>query len=153
MPYYTMLKAEIAKPEYDGLDDEQIAAALNTANVPIWVDVPVGTIIGYFALTGILYALETFDAAPPPSAPVELRASVRALLRLTLSPHVTTFQTSNPTTRAALQASLAAQVSAGLMTAEQQTATLAFAQSTTSRAAQLGLGTVGPGDVAVARSA
>lgn len=151
MPDYAALKAEISKPSYDGLSDEQIAAELNAANIAVPADIGVGDVEGYLRLNARITGLEDWIAANP--NPSVARTAARELLGI-LSGKVTVLSTGTPTTRAVLQGMFAAIVSAGAggVTQADSDALFGMAQRNVSWAQQNGWPTIGPGDVANARA-
>jgi phage I-like protein len=124
---YAALKAEIAKPDYAGMSDAQIVAALNAKTVasPLPLDVPVASVEAYLSLAGVLTAIEDWLQAN--AAPSAARTAARELLRTIASPHVTSFEMSKPATFAAVQNMLGALEQVALLSAQQASDLLALA--------------------------
>lgn len=148
---YSALHAEIALPAYADMSDTEIAAALNAETVQEIRDVPTSEARGLLLATGEWGALVLLARSQPSeSVPAELIAAAitaEDTLRLT-----ETIEVSDSVNWGAVQAMLGALTSAGVISVGTRDALLALRDTTTSRAAQIGLGLVRPGDIATARS-
>ena len=153
---YAVLKAEIALPAYNGMTDAQIAAALNTVNVAVFVDVDPRDWLETLINTGEWGRIElAADVAPSgtilssPTAQDTNVGRLRTFVRACTAP--VTLRTSKASVRTVFGSIVDALVTAGFMAAGTRTTLTGFASSTVSRATQLGLGAVAPGDVAAAK--
>ncbi len=144
---YGTIKAEIARDGYKGMDDAEIAAALNAKTISIKRRVPTYQARAILLKRGVWGAL--CIAAEQTNIPVELRAA--AITARDTMLHTETMDTDEPEVEAIVAAMMSAFVQAGLMAAEVRDELLALIDGVTSRAAQLGLGPVAAGDVATAR--
>lgn len=71
------LKAEIAKPDYAGLKDDEIAAALNAKTMAVTLPIPAAEVKKQFIKTGVL-AKAKFYAADP-AADLALRLACQTV--------------------------------------------------------------------------
>jgi hypothetical protein len=147
---YAALKAEIGRPDYAGLSDEQIAAALN-APYPRVVDVSARAVRavltkrgGAWFKVGIASASATADMC---------WAAARMLYDAQREGQEgQLFGTSDPDILAGISLGLSAMVGNGVLTDGDVKAVLDLAKGTTTRAAELGWERdINPGDVAAAR--
>jgi hypothetical protein len=125
--YYDALVAKW--PTLTG-DTDQRLAALAALTVPgPTVDVPISSVEGALGLAGSLTAIEDWLATAPPASLA--RTAARELLRAIASPHIQTFQMSDPTVAAMLAGMLQALVDAGpqLLTQAQVDGLLAMART------------------------
>lgn len=160
---YAALKIEIALPAYNGMSDAAIATALNAKTVQIFVDVSRDQVLDYLvfttqewgmiehygktAPTGTKFSTGqagTFSASDTRTAAI--MGFIKAITVREMIP------TSDTTARTNLGSILQNLVDYGFMAAATRTALNAMAQKMVSRADQLGLGAVAPGDVATART-
>lgn len=132
---YAGLKAEIALPAYAGMSDDQIAAALTANTVTVYQDVPIGKVVGYLAIVGKLPSITGYAGSD-----VATKIAAAEFTALATAPSVTAFQCSDPATFAAVQSFLTTFVSSNLISSDDESVLLGYAQSMTSRAAQLGFG-------------
>src|SRR6185437_4843750 len=137
MPNYSGLKAEIAKPAYSGMSDDQIAAALLVPQ-SVDVDVQVVDVESYLRLNGLMFALSRFYQAPPAGADINAVAVAFELYGLITAPRTSVFQTSDPARKAMLQVQLGLLQAAGILSAENIANLMALTLATKSIAQQLG---------------
>lgn len=147
---YAGLKAEIGLPAYAGMSDVEIAAALN-AEIDAVRDVATSDARALLLRTGEWGAITLLSRQVPSEAvPAEaVAAAITAIDTLRLT---TTLETTKAPYWQAVQAMVAGLQAAGVLSEATGTALLALRQTTTTRAAVLGLGRVSPGDVQTARS-
>jgi hypothetical protein len=129
---YPNLKTWLAA-EPSGSTPAQLYAAVQ-ATVPVTIDIPIGSIEGYLRTRGLVHAMETWLAANPTSP---VAAPVSELLGLIMSPHIATIETSSPAIAAAMSQFLAAIVSVGIFSTQNQTDLLAMSASSTTVAASI----------------
>jgi hypothetical protein len=144
---YATLKSEIALPAYAGMTDAEISAALN-APIACTQDVPARSVRAVLMARGkwplVLIASEatTKDAT---------WAAARLLYDFVGEGG--TFDTSNGAMLAALTGQMQTLVAGSVLVDADKAAVLALTEGTTTRAAQLGLGSVNAGDIQTARIA
>jgi hypothetical protein len=149
---YAALKAELAQPVYAGMSDDDIAAALNAATVEIHRDAP-GALVKQILLRTTEWGrvVRVADGRlTKPDAVVDICISLVGALTPTMGAEGT-LAAATDEDFARLQMMAGALAAAGVIAGETRDALLALRTVTTSRAAQLGLGEVRPGDVATAR--
>lgn len=146
MPDYAGLLAEITKPAYDGLTDQQTADALN-APITVIRDVRIADVVGYLAVNGKLPLILNYSGADQAA-----QATCTSFKSIITTPSLTTFECSKPGTYAAIQSFLSAFVAASLISADDQAALLALAQATSTRARELGFGQATVAQIAAARA-
>lgn len=150
---YTILAAELQQPQYAEMSDQQAADALNAMTQQAIRQLPIAELYGYAISVSLYVRLKT--AIKTTTTPPQFAAVCEAMLDLMNAPamgvdKVTILNTDGseygPTANMlnAIQAG-------GLMTAGEREAIHALCMTTTSRAAQLGLETVGDGHVRSAR--
>jgi hypothetical protein len=147
---YPLLKLEIQRPEYAGMSDTAIAAALN-APLDAYRDVPAAEVRAALvecrngdAWAAVLRCSrgDTLDAAW--SAARQIDDGQRDPPQM--------FALSRPATRAAYSAQVGHLVDAGVLTMDERNIMAALCRTTTTRAAQLGWArALYPSDVAAAR--
>lgn len=146
---YNILATELAAPAYAKLDDQAAAEVLNAA-VVCYRPVPVAELASIAYAIGLPVALRV--AIHTPEAPIELVAVCESLLALLNAPFesvdlVDSHGTQDPASKLMLDTLQMA----GLLSDEGRATLAALALSTTTRAAQLGMGELTPGDVQRAR--
>lgn len=148
------LRAELAKPEYAGLTDEAIAHAINAAQDPVAVDVPIALVEGYLRRKGLVFALTRFLASPG-QAPPEIQAVAFELVNMIQSPRLSTIEMSKPDIAADVQTMLGAlgPQGAGLLSDDDLAAILAMAVGTRPRWQRFSHRELDWADVAQARGA
>lgn len=139
---YFALRDEIALPAYAGLSDTEIAVVLNAETVATIRDVPTHEARALLLATGEWAAIVLAARAGNAYA-----ITAEDTLRLTETLQVA----SNAAYWQAVQTLLGALVTDGALSSGTRDALLALRDTTTSRAAQLGLGVVQPCDVQTAR--
>lgn len=130
---YVALKAEIAKPEYAGMSDEQIIATLSVKTYAMKVDVSISDVESYLRLHGLVFMLRRWVEAAVAANNINPAVVAGAeLIDMIESPRLSRFETSNPQRYAALQAMLGGlvQASAGGMQQADMDALLALANHT-----------------------
>jgi hypothetical protein len=146
-PMTTPLQTELSKPAYAGLSDADAAAALNAPVVAGFQMVECAAISILLIHSGEL---------PAVGAKALLPADPAFPIAYTVVEYIRTHQqvTFDPSTAdgAKAVAMLAATVEAGLISAASQTAILAMANRTTTRARQLGYGVLSAAAVTKARA-
>ena len=141
---YQLLYDEISRDVYAGLSDTEIAAALNAVTIPVRQRVGIADLQARAMETGVYTALRMAVASS--QTPDDLRAVCQTVLDLAGA----RFEDVDLDNAASVQMFGALQT-AGIITAQQAAAIDALADAVTSRAVQLGLGYVSPGDVQQAR--
>jgi hypothetical protein len=141
---YGILRTELALPAYTGLTDAQAADELN-APLAIRQRVPLGTLQATAMESGVYTQL--LVAVGTPETPIQLKALCQTVLNLVDArfDDVDLDNAQSRTIWTALQ-------TAGVITTAQATAILALGDTTTTRAAQLGLEHVEPGHVGRVRA-
>jgi hypothetical protein len=134
---YAGLKGEIAKAQYAGMTDNQIASALEVP-ITVAIDVSTSAVEGYFRARLMFGALSKFIASPPSGAPAELVEGVSEFLGLVQSPHTTVIYMTDAAVASAVQQTISGLVSLGILTQAFMDSLMALAAQTTTRAAQLG---------------
>ena len=133
---------KIQEPQFrvDGvwLPEWQIAAALNEADIPAAVDVPVATLEAHLRLHGLMarlsrFAAEALTGVQPHDAAV-LAAS--ELVGLIASPRLTVIEMSDPEKHAAVKAMLDAILTAEQLSQQEHAEILALSDGTVSWAQQ-----------------
>lgn len=151
---YHVLHDELAQDPaglgYVYADDAVAAVLLNAATRTQYVPVATETLLGWAYDTGVYPRLRA--ALHNTELPIELTAAIESLLDLRYGtvPSVDVFDAAGnlaPATDAMFDALQAAE----LMTADERSQVEALAVKTISRATELGLGIVTPGDVILAR--
>lgn len=143
---YSILAAEIAAPQYAGLTDAEIVAALNALSDPTRRRVPIAELQARAMEAGVYTALRVVVGNA--TAPAELRAVAQTVLDLANA----RFEDVDLDNAAARQMFGVLQ-QAGIITTEQAALIDALADvSGVSRAEALGLGVVSERDVATARN-
>lgn len=141
---YTILAAELAKPEYDGLSDQDAADVLNAQTVTTRQPVGIGLLMAAAYTTGLYPRL--IAAQWDPDTPVELRAVVVSLLDIKAA-RFETVDMDDPV----VESMFGALQAAGLLDDDERAVFDGLGNAAMSRAAQLGLGYVAAGDVQQAR--
>lgn len=142
---YSTLATEISLPQYAGMTDAEIAAALNAPGVPARRRVPISELQARAMEVSVYVALRT--AVSDPSVPAQLRAVCQTVLDLA-NARFADVDLDNP---ASVQMFGTLQ-QAGIITPDQAAAIDALATVPgVSRSAALGLGDVSEEDVARAR--
>lgn len=146
---YDKLKEEIAKEEYKGLSDSQIAALLNRATITAVRNVPTTEIATWAAENGLMAMLWAAERAPETPAP--LYGAIKTLLTvLDRLNEWRILDAGGHLTPAAMQM-VGGLIQAGIMTQEQADELAAMATTTTSWAALNWPGEIAYWDVARAR--
>lgn len=148
---YAALKAEIALPAYAGMSDAAIAAALNAATVDIVRKVPTWEARALLLATGEWGAIKLLSRQSPTMGTPEAQAVAVAITTIDSMTETTVLDADQADAFAAMQTMVGVLQAAGVLSAGTGAAMLALRNTKTSRAAQLGLGPVRPGDVAAAR--
>jgi hypothetical protein len=147
---YAALKSEVAKPEYAGMSDAQIAAALNATTVETIRDVPTSEARALLLSTGEWGGIVMLARATPsetiPAEAVAAAITAEDTLRLTV-----TLELTRDAYWQAVQTLLGGLVAAGVLSAGTRAALLALRETTTSRAAQLGWSEIRTTDIETAR--
>lgn len=141
---YHVLAVEIQQPQYAEMTDQQAADALNAATIHVRRRVAISRLQATAMEQSVYVSLRT--AIVTPETPPQLLALCQTVLDL-VEARFDDIDLDNP--RA--QAMFGALQQYGVINATQAAAIDALADATTSRAAQLGLGYVAPGDVEQAR--
>jgi len=89
------LAEEIVKAEYAGKSDGEIADAINAAQDPVAVDVPIALLEGYLRRKGLVFALTRFLASPGQTPP-EIQAVAFELVNMIQSPRLSVIEMSKP---------------------------------------------------------
>lgn len=139
MTDYAALKAELARPEFAGLSDAQIAAALKADMRMVARDVPIGEMEGALRLMPAVTAMEDWLAAHPSPSPA--RTAVGELLGM-IGGKIAVVEMSRPIVAATIEDQLRAIVAAELLTEAEAAYLLSLGQRQVTRAEQLGW----PGD-------
>ena len=154
MTDYAALKIEIAKPAYNGLTDEQIAAAINAATTTAAADITGSDARRELLFTAnndwgkLVGVADGWITAGVPAA-IRLRAVQMRDLFLTDSQ----FATANSTRYTAFLAAVDQLITDTVMSAAGKTALVALARKTVSLAESMGWPSgIGPGDIAAARN-
>lgn len=142
---YQALVDELAKAEYEELDDQAAADALNAATVVVRRAVPTRDIFIAAMRNGLILALRTVTLDS--EQPAALRALAQTALDLTDQSVLDSVDMDDP----ASVALLGALEQYGLLSKEQAQMFAAMGDASISRVEQLGLGTVTAGDVGRAR--
>lgn len=148
------LRQELADdPEalgYAELSDPAAADLINAANRPVRGTVPASDVRRYVLLNGIWPKIA---AAAQSSSDTTVQGTAITVLQ-TLAPNsFDEIRMGDPAVFGAVSQMLDTLVSAGIMTLEQRDAMIALGDTTTSRAAELGLPNIHHMDVAEARNA
>ena len=117
MPNYSGLKAEIAKPDYAGMTDEQIAEAIVEPH-PVDIDVQVVDVEAYLRLNGLMFKLARFSQSPPAGADPVAVVLAFELYGLITAPRTITLHTSDSALKAQLQGQLSLLQAAGVLSAQ-----------------------------------
>jgi len=146
---HAALSAELAKPAYDGLSDQDAAALANAGTVPGYRDVPVPEIAAYMRLNLLVSALEDWAA----SAEAGLaKNAARELLGMVRDPAAIPVRMTRAEVRTATSGMIAALIAAGSpITEPHGAAILALAEATMTPQQAFGRG-VTASDVATARA-
>lgn len=139
---YTVLTTELTTDPlergYSGMSDAEVAASLNAADIPKRVRVSVPQLAQHLMESGLWPAIITAtgeqDTATADAAGLLVDAATAPPDEIDVD-------------SVGLSSALASLVSGGVITQPQRDAIDALAETTTSRAAELGLGTVKPGHV------
>lgn len=146
---YAALKAEIALPAYDGLTDAQIAAALNAQAVAVHRDAPAAEVERVLLRTtewGRVVRVADGRLTKPEAVADICITLVRTVER------GGEIASASDVDFALLQNMVGLLVQAEVISTATRDALLALRATTTSRAAQLGLGVVAAGHVQMARA-
>ena len=151
---YAALKAEIELPAYAGMSDDDIAAALNAATVPVETSVSTKAIRRYMMLTGAWAKIALVSegvnlGAGTPTIPHRV-AAITALAAVGPGAF-DDFDLQDSNVRAPMAAMLHALVEIGAISQSDKNAVLDLRKTTVSRASQIGWPSVGANDVAHAR--
>ena len=149
MADYLALKAEIAKPDYAAMTDDQIADALNTGTVTDEQPASGADIGAIWARRGVLGVAR--ERAQRAALTPTQRATAWTAIELVAQNGFAGFDPSVPAQRAALAAMLDGFVTDTIMTAADRTATLAALSRTRTIAQSIGWARVWPADIAAAR--
>lgn len=141
---YSILAAELEQPQYAQLSDQQAADLLNGVTIPTRQRVTIERLQATAMEQSVYMALRTAIATP--TTPPNVVALCQTVLDL-VEARFADIDLDNPRS----QMMFGALQQAGIMSAEQAAAIDALADGLTSRAAQLGLETVGDGHVRSAR--
>jgi hypothetical protein len=137
----TALRNEIVKPQYDGMDDAAIAAAINSA-APVagpYHDIPMDSAVGLLALSGgAWFKIEQQAKKDLTGDPVQDPATVAAASLVTVSSRVKTLATGDDTKRGVMIQMLQALMAAQLIAQSDIDGLVALASSTISLGASLG---------------
>lgn len=142
---YRVLADELQQTQYAALSDAEAAAALNAETVQVRRAVPRATLV--VAARGAQITLAMRMAMDNSAVPATVRAGCAEILSMINDQDTPTIDLDHPTS----QQMFAMLQQAGVINAQQAALIDALADSVTSRAAQLGLGYVSPGDVQQAR--
>ena len=143
---YTILAAELQQPQYAGMTDSEIAAALNTPSASTRRQVPIAELQARAMEVSVYVALRT--AVADAATPAQLRAVCQTVLDLANAK----FDTVDLDNASAVSMFGALQ-QAGIITPQQAAAIDALATVPgVTRAAVLGLGAVSEADVAASRN-
>lgn len=125
MSYYDALAAKWAT--LSGSADEKLSA-INALTIAGGAkNVPVGEVVGYLALHGLLPGIEAFASTPPQGADTQIVGAAKALITLIATPSISVFQTSDPAQYAIIETLLGGLASAGLLAASDSQALLSLA--------------------------
>lgn len=129
---------------YARMTDAEVAASLNAPDVTVQRDIPLPTVYLWGVATS---GLSDVRAAAESHSSATVRGLCAAALGMLSLPSATVLSVTNPE----VSGMLSTLVAAGVLTAEKRDNLLLRGQSSASRADQLGLGAVMPGDVMMAR--
>ena len=128
MAYYDALSAKWAT--LTGTTEQKLseinAATVSGANI----DVPVGQVAGYLALSGLLPGIQSFAGNPPVGANAGAIVAAKGIVTLLATPQVTVFETSKAETHAAIQTMLGALVAMSLISSTDAATLLGMAATT-----------------------
>lgn len=149
---YQLLAEELAREQYKGLDDQEAADVLNAETMPVVRNIPIRELATWASQNGIMPGL--FAAERAPATPAPLYGAIKTLLTILTPGLIDEWQIFSPSGEPTPAASgiMAGLMEAGLMSGEQAEELAQMGTALTSRAAQLGLGTVTAGDVQSARA-
>jgi len=152
MPKYAALKTEIAKADYSGMTDEQIIAAVNAKTTPVANPISGQTVKQYMIRRGILGAASIYSDNTTNAA--ELRAACRAVVDSLLHDAFAEFDLGDTVAKSDIDGFCAALISAGCMTADQQTELYSMQNVPTSWfSINVGIPSVSQPDLDLARAA
>lgn len=149
---YAALKAEIALDAYKGMDDAEIAAALNAETVDAVRKVQTWEARALLFGTGEWGAIKLLSRQTPTMGSTEAQAVAVAITTIDTMTETQVLDADQPEAFGAMQQMVGVLQAAGVLTAATATKLLALRDAKISRAAQLGLGEVRPGDVANVRA-
>ncbi len=150
MAGYLALKAEIAKPAYAAMTDDQIADALNTGTVTDERPASGANIGALWARRGVLGVAR--ERAQRAALTPAQRAAAWTAIEMVAQDGFSGFDPSVPAQRTALVTMLDSFVTDTIMTAADRTATLAALSRTRTIAQSIGWQRVWPADVLAARA-
>lgn len=149
---YAALKAEIALPAYQSMSDAAIAAALNAKTIDTVRKVATWEARSLLLGTGEWGAIKLLSRQAPAMGSPEAQAVAVAITTVDTMELTSILDADDPVAFGAMQAMVGVMQAAGVMTAETAGKLLALRDVKVSRADQLGLGPVRPGDVSTARA-
>lgn len=150
---YAALKTEIAKPEYAGMTDAEIAEAINGKVVAVKVDVPSDTVRGTLYARGAWRQIVSLSLDAKNSDPVHDAALVAAVQLVDFCRAGGVFSTSNGAILAQTAADLDALEAGDIITADDKMAVLALADASVPLWKSFGVRPLDFNDIAIARSA
>lgn len=156
---YADLKTELTTDPltrgYANMTDAAAAGSLTTADIGVTVDVPVASVMNTLMVRGVWPAIELLSRGAETADTTHdnaLKAAVALVRLVTATPSQSVMMT-DATTKAVVEAELAALVAEGTIAQADSDAVLALAAVTVSRASQIGWpGGVSAADVTKARS-
>ena len=147
---YAKLGQEVALAQYQGLDVQAVAVALNEKTIPKVVDLATEDVRGVLLATGEWGAL-CIAAERPATTEQEYQVKGAAITARDTLVYTRTMETSQPAKMAAIQQLLGLLNMVGVISAETMDNLLAMPQTTCSRAEVLGLEVVTDQDVLTVR--
>ncbi len=147
---YNVLADELTKDDYKDLDDQAAADLLNAQTLPVVRDIPVVDITAWAAQNGVMESLLIAQATSEPGTMLHAKVS-KLLIVLERLPGWRILADDGQATATA-QSDIGALMAAGILNETHIAELMAMATTTTSRAAQLGYGSLTAGDVQTART-
>lgn len=147
---HQLLAEEVKLPEYEKLDDQAVADALNAPTITAVRNVPTVEIATWAAENGVMAGLFALERSP--ETPTPLYGVIKTLLTILERLDEWRILSDDGKPTGAASAMMAGLKQAGVMSDAQVLELLTMAATMTSRAEQLGIGTVTAGDVQSARA-
>lgn len=125
---FTALKTELASPAYAGLSIDDMLTAVNSKTVAARRPIPADEVTQFFVKNGIFAA--AYFAAANTQLDMTLRAACQTLRDTIEHNAFSVFDLDNPDDKTLIDTYVGGLISAGVMTADQQTALYALADIT-----------------------